>query len=327
MKTRTAKAKIRRLAVQWQPREWSLPIRGGSVALEGSESLLLLRSISIKTQKAASSRRCKHSRAMKTAPRSYYPHRGGFTLVELLVVIAIIAILAGILLPTFSKAKLRAQVNSARVEMQGVLTAINQYYSEYSRFPTSRAVSDWAANNAADFTYGTFHRRDTTGSGPGSPQLLQNRNGQPLVAIGSGYQASNAEVMGILADLERFQNGDYTANVNSGRNPRKIQFFDATKLSEDGVLRDAWGNPYIITMDINHDNRARDTFYGRNSVSGTGAPIQGLNGLSRISATPPDSFELPGTVMIWSLGPDGHAEPTQRADQGFNRDNVLSWTQ
>jgi hypothetical protein len=36
-----------------------------------------------------------------------------------------------------------------------------------------------------------------------------------------------------------------------------------------------------------------------------------------------DSFEAPGEVMVWSLGPDGKANRLKKADVGANKDNIL----
>jgi len=30
-------------------------------------------------------------------------------------------------------------------------------------------------------------------------------------------------------------------------------------------------------------------------------------------------------VLVWSLGPDGSASASEKANQGVNKDNILSW--
>src|SRR5258707_8361295 len=124
--------------------------------------------------------------------------RRAFTLVELLVVIAIIAILAAMLLPALSGAKIRAQEHSARLDINNLASAIHTYEADYSRLPASQqAITAALTGHPAvpeDFTYGTS----------GLPDLLTPTRTlaikSPTTAAPGAYQTNNSEITSILLD-------------------------------------------------------------------------------------------------------------------------------
>jgi prepilin-type N-terminal cleavage/methylation domain-containing protein len=271
-----------------------------------------------------------------TKSRSHRTFRA-FTLIELLVVIAIIAILAGLLLPALAIVKKKSQIGRAKTEMQGIAAAINQYDATYSRMPVSSEAFGEATANSPDFTFGTMSnatpvigRNGATGT---LPKIL-NVGGK------TGYQMPNSEVMAILLDLTNYPGGTPTVNTNHIKNPQRIAFLNAKMVSDLGisgigpdlVYRDPWGNPYIISLDLNGDSKTRDGFYRQANVSRLNGSA-GYNGLVQGDPVNPDSFEANTTVMVWSLGPDGTcsvdatgtAVPGTKANQEPNKDNVTSW--
>jgi prepilin-type N-terminal cleavage/methylation domain-containing protein len=211
-----------------------------------------------------------------------------FTLVEMLVVIAIIAILAGILLPALGAAKTKAKVAQARTEMNTLINGIKQYESEYNRYPASTT----AEQTGADYTFG-----------------LSNE--------------PNAHVIAILLDK------DVLSNAGGTRNPRHLTFFNAKQpgdttspgIGSDWEFRDPWGTPYVISLDINRDEKCRDAFYSRAAVSRDPSG-GGYNGLVDVGN---NVFEGNQPIMVWSFGPDRAADPNANAVSGANKDNVLSW--
>jgi prepilin-type N-terminal cleavage/methylation domain-containing protein len=131
------------------------------------------------------------------------------------------------------------------------------------------------------------------------------------------FSAGNADVIVILMDIST---NVVPANLDHFRNPQKHSFLDVgTKpgTSSQGVsavdfnFRDPWGNPYVVAFDLNYDN-AVAVENGVDSVYGPKYPYG----------------SIPGSVILWSLGPDGKAEPGNGSNQGnepLNKDNVKSW--
>jgi len=319
-----------RLAVEWHECRWSPAIRTlpAAVVTPLKAAIKPLIPAAFMPHPA---RRQNLFKLMKKHPSAVRRYRTGFTLVELLVVIAIIAILAAMLLPVLAAVKKKALVAKAKTEIADIVNAVNAYDSEYSRFPlTSGGVSDEQFfANGNDFTTG-LPKPPPAGSGFG-----------PGNGSGNYTYDNNSNVVSILMDLEVFPNGTPTANAQHVKNPKQVKFLNAHMsgsahgeqnplpgVDNDGIYRDPWGNPYIISMDANYDDQCNDFIYSQKSVSqdtSAASPQTGYFGLLNADVgTKPDNFLFHGKVMVWSAGPDKQYD-NGNAKSGLNKDNVLSW--
>lgn len=132
--------------------------------------------------------------------------------------------------------------------------------------------------------------------------------------------SANSDLMIILMDL------DMGVNAGHKLNPKRIQFL-AAKMTGDtnspGVsavdyqYRDPWGNPYVISLDANHDDHVSNALYSNAALYPKGCPASLTNHAG--------AFDFIGNVMVWSLGPDGKASMSAPASDSPNRDNVRSW--
>ena len=219
----------------------------------------------------------------------------GMTLLEVLAVIAIIAILISILVPAIARSKIKAKVGMAKVDCATISTAIKSYYNDYGRYPVRKGQK--ANTPGGDLSYDV------------SPP-----NSDAVVTLIDDTELNDV-------------NKNHRANYKKTRyfEPKLTDNLEEQGIGPDGVFRDPFGNPYVISVDLNNDDKCCDVLYGLPSISDISGDRIGQFGLMRETINDKEMFCLPSTVMVWSAGPDRDTSLNDNAKQGANYDNIIGW--
>ena len=141
----------------------------------------------------------------------------GFTLIELLVVITILGILMSLGVSGASAIKNQAKNAQARNDCAGLSTAIKAFYSDYSRYPTSR--------------------RDDVVLEPGTTP------------------EGNSEVIGALTATDATLNPRQVMYYENKMAKKAKSGSGYTGGLAEGALFDPWGSTYGVLMDGNYDGK------------------------------------------------------------------------
>jgi prepilin-type N-terminal cleavage/methylation domain-containing protein len=147
----------------------------------------------------------------------------GFTLLELLVVIGIIAVLLGFIFPVFQGVQDRAKKVQAKNDLTQIVTAVNAFYTEYGRYPTTVTTGD--------ATYG----------------------------LGTGATKSDA----LFNELRNAGGTINTRQIVFMSPPEdKSQPSAKGKIGGDGQFYDPWGFAYSVRIDADYDNQLTNPYGG-----------------------------------------------------------------
>ena len=209
-----------------------------------------------------------------------------FTLIELLVVIAIIGILVGLLFPAFKAVQNQARSTQAKNDLTQIVNAVNAFYTDYGKYPTSATGSDSCYGwNVFNPTFNPFN----------SALFNELRACTAAGATCSAAATINTrQVIYISPPIVKDPTIPKSGIESTGGTAAFV-----------GNFYDPWGSQYNIEIDGNYDNSVRNPYV---ALGGSGAG--------------PDPVGQ--GVIGWSNGPDLQVG-TNSNNIYTNSDDVISW--